>query len=165
MKTCPFCKSEVDDIMSVCKCGYSFNYKEDPVVHSNTGSTIVSNSIFKSPKLLYGGITLVFVIIIAICSSGNTSDKERVLRQDQIDLLEKMNKEGYLKVEENLNRAYISSVIWNGLDAKGKEDFSAMIAIHCGNTKGNKLYWAEIFDKQSGKKLAKYSKSWGFEVF
>ena len=165
MKTCPFCKSNVDDIISVCKCGYSFNYKEEPVVDSNISMASASKSIFKSTKLVYGGITAIIVILIAICTSDPASEKERVLNQDQVALLEKMKKEEYLRIESNLNKAYISPIIWNGLDAKGKEDFSAVIAIHCGNAKNNKSYWAEIFDKQSGKKLAKYSFSWGFKVY
>ena len=31
--------------------------------------------------------------------------------------------------------------------------------------RGKNLYWVDIYDKISAKKLAKYSKSWGFKVY
>jgi hypothetical protein len=51
------------------------------------------------------------------------------------------------------------------MDSKLKEDFSASLAIYCGNKKGSEIYWVELYDKQSWRKLAKYSKAWGFEVY
>jgi hypothetical protein len=46
-----------------------------------------------------------------------------------------------------------------------KKNVSAGIAIHCANFKGEDAYWCEIYDMYSGKKLAKYSRSWGFKIY
>lgn len=104
-------------------------------------------------------------ILLAIASSSDNKEKKLTLRQDQISYLEDLERQGMISIEANLNKTYINPLLWNKMDAKLKEDFSASLAIYCGNKKGTNLYWVEIYDKQSGKKLAKYSQSWGFDVY
>uniref|UniRef100_A0A7V2ZK58 Uncharacterized protein n=1 Tax=Ignavibacterium album TaxID=591197 RepID=A0A7V2ZK58_9BACT len=104
-------------------------------------------------------------ILFAIASSSDKKEKKLSLRQDQISYLEDLERQGMISIEANLNKTYINPLLWNQMDAKLKEDFSASLAIYCGNKKGTNLYWVEIYDKQSGKKLAKYSQSWGFDVY
>ena len=86
------------------------------------------------------------------------------LTQGQRNLLFDLQKQGLVSLEPNLNRAHIDPGLWHQMDIKLKEDFAYCLAIHCGNEKGTQAYWAEIYDKYSGKKLAKYS-SWGFNTY
>lgn len=126
---------------------------------------------------LGGGILLTivsFFVLIIICSqlgnqssssSSSSGSKKLSLTQSQEDYLHKLENDGYLSVEPSLNKASIAPAIWNNIDAKLKEDVSASLAIYCGNKKGTNLYWVEIYDKMSGRKLAKYSQSYGFKIY
>jgi hypothetical protein len=87
------------------------------------------------------------------------------LRPEQVELLKDMENQGFLLLEPDANRAYIAPGIWLSMDAKLKEDFAASIALYCANHKGTNLIWAEIFDKMSGKKLARWSQVYGFKVY
>ena len=87
------------------------------------------------------------------------------LNQVQLNLLSKLQSEGLLSIEPNYNKASIDPTLWNSMKYSLKEDVAAALAIYCGNVKGTQLYWVEIHDLYSGKKLAKYSQTWGFEVY
>jgi len=45
-----------------------------------------------------------------------------------------------------------------------KEDFAAATAVYIAEQTHSSLWWCDIYDIQSAKKLAKYSQSWGFKV-
>jgi len=87
------------------------------------------------------------------------------LSSQQYNLIKKLESQGYLKINAQLNRVEIETALWNNMIYQNKNDFSAGLAIYVGNKKGTKLYWVEIYDLYSGKKLAKYSQSWGFKVY
>ena len=95
---------------------------------------------------------------------ANSGDKIE-LTQGQINLLSKLQNQQLISIEPKLNRAYIDSGLWRSMKYKLKEDFAATLAIYCGNKKGTYLYWVEIYDQYSGKKVAKYSQNWGFKVY
>lgn len=127
-------------------------------------------------KIIIGSIMIgiIFFGLIKTCSnssntsyssSDNTGSQKLNLRQDQISYLENLQSQGYISIEAEQNKVYVAPLLWLRMDAKLKEDFAASLAIYCGNKKGTELYWVEIYDKQSGKKLAKYSQSWGFDVY
>jgi len=110
---------------------------------------------------------IMFLIWITLglgCTNKNENNKLE-LTQKQINTLKNLETKGLLSIEPDLNKAYIDPDLWSQMNAKLKEDFSASLAIYCGNKKGTRLYWVEIYDKQSGKKLAKYSQTWGFKVY
>jgi hypothetical protein len=114
------------------------------------------------------GIILFLIIFISLFKScfSDSSQKETVtLRSDQIETIEQMKSQGFITIEEDINRVYVAPLLWLQMDAKLKGDFSASLAVYCANKRNNNLYWVEIYDKQSGKKLAKYSQSWGFDVY
>ncbi len=86
------------------------------------------------------------------------------LNQSQIDYMEKMIKQGYIAYELSSHEVYISPVLWAGMDYKLKQDVTVSCAEYCAMKNGNNLVYIAVFDKQSGKKIAKYSQSWGYEV-
>tara|TARA_B100000902_G_C26783837_1_gene656388 strand:+ start:69 stop:422 length:354 start_codon:yes stop_codon:yes gene_type:complete len=109
---------------------------------------------------------LILTGLFLFSCSGDDEKKEKiVLNQGQIDLIHQMEREGMLNVEPQYNRAEISSSLWTNMTYSIKNDFSAGLALYCAEKKGTDLVWCEIFDMYSGKKLAKYSQSWGFKVF
>ena len=116
-------------------------------------------------------IVLALILIFAyLYFSGDNSEQHKSASklsntQVQLEIINKLVSENVLRIEFQYNRAYISPEAWNTIEAIVKENFSRSLAIYCGNKKGTKLYWVEIYDKMSGKKLAKYSRSWGFKVY
>lgn len=76
-----------------------------------------------------------------------------------------MVQEKVLRIEPDLSTAYIHPYFWRKLDAKQKENFAFLVAVYCGNKRGSTTYRAEIYDDKSAKKLAKYSRVTGFEVY
>jgi len=70
-----------------------------------------------------------------------------------------------VRINPQLNEAYVNPAVWGGLDYQTKENIGRIIAFYCGRKKGTNLNWVNIKDSYSGKKLAKYSESWGFKVY
>jgi SH3-like domain-containing protein len=70
-----------------------------------------------------------------------------------------------VKINPQLNEAYVNPAIWNGLPHDTKENIGRVLAFYCGKEKGTNLNWVDIKDSYSGKKLAKYSESWGFKTY
>jgi hypothetical protein len=125
----------------------------------------------KNKKIFIGlGIFFVLAMLMGILSSGKRTGTVAIdssspnLNKSQIELIDQLQREGYLRVEHKFNKAFIARSFWNQMDAKTKENFSAGLAVYCGTQKGTNLNWVEIFDMQGAKKLAKYG-SWGFQVY
>jgi hypothetical protein len=87
------------------------------------------------------------------------------LTQEQTDILIKLEKDGYIVLEPQNNTVYIDPSLWSTMDYKLKEDMGASFAIYCATKRNDDLIYVTIYDKMSGKKLAKYSNSWGFTVY
>jgi len=96
---------------------------------------------------------------LTILESQKASSKE----EDDINTLTESGL--LLKINPQMNEAYVNPSIWNALEYQTKENISRVLAFHCGRKKGNNLNWVEIKDSYSGKKLAKYSESWGFKTY
>lgn len=117
-----------------------------------------------TPVVLFVLLYIVLMISDFRGKSASASNEKLNLSQDQTAHLKSLEKDGYLRFEANLNRVYIEPSVWRRIDAKGKEDFSAGLAIYVANKNNSTNYWVEVYDKMSGKRLAKYSRSWGFTI-
>lgn len=84
-------------------------------------------------------------------------------QQDEIQLLKETGL--LVSINPQINEAFVMPEIWNKLDYQTKENIGRVLAFYCGKEKGTGLNWVEIKDNHSGKKLAKYSESWGFKVY
>jgi hypothetical protein len=160
---CPICHTEQNLDSNYCnKCGFNLDkYKEQPPFQVKPKS-------YRTLKVVIGIVIVVLVVFALVNNRSNrnsSSSAKLTLNSDQINNLEDLQRQGLILIEPQLNRTYIDPFLWAGMDAKLKENFSASLAIYCGNKKGTELYWVEIYDKQSGKKLAKYSHSWGFDIY
>jgi hypothetical protein len=69
-----------------------------------------------------------------------------------------------LKINPQLNEVLVDVGVWRLLDYQTKERTGRSMAFYCGFEKGTNLNWVDIKDSKTGKKLAKYSESWGFKV-
>jgi len=120
-------------------------------------------------------IFLVFFgsLLLVSCGGSSTDNGTTVkkteevlsLSSSQIKTLMDLQNQGLIDIQSENTSVYIDPNLWSGLDSGLKEDLSLSLAIYVGNERGKNLYWVDIYDKLSGKKLAKYSKSWGFKVY
>ena len=101
------------------------------------------------------------IILIAFLAVGQSLR----LTESQIAFLQKLVDENYLKLKPELNKAYVDPSLWNSMDINLKEDFAASLPIYCGNVKKTNIYWVDIYDLYSGKRIAKYSQTWGLKVY
>lgn len=70
-----------------------------------------------------------------------------------------------LRINPQMNAAFVNSAIWQALDYQLKKDIGAAMAVYCGYKKGTNINWVEIKDYRSGKRLAKYSQSFGLKTY
>jgi len=76
----------------------------------------------------------------------------------QISLLENMISLNVLDLNTHTCEAYIDPIVWESMDYKQKEMVTTLCARYCAK-KSNQtadVAFITVFDKQSGKKLAKY---------
>jgi len=130
----------------------------------------------KKKKSPIGCIVIVLIIAVFLFIVNNTglSDNDKTSRsksshlelsKSQLEAITDLVDNGSLKINYNLNEAFIDPIVWHGIDYQTKENFCRTLAIYCGNKKGTKLYWVDIKDNNTGKKLAKYSNSLGFKIY
>jgi len=98
-------------------------------------------------------------------SAESVADNRIDLTDGQEKSLATMLASGWLKIKARENRAEVSQVVWRSFDYDAKEGLCYCLAVKCGNDKGTQLYWVDVYDIDTGKKLAKYSRSWGFKVY
>ena len=111
--------------------------------------------------------SLLLPIILLLFSCGSDDNKERetkALTDGQANLIQKMEDQGFLNVQPEFKRAEIDPTIWHSMTYNVKSNFANGLAIYCGNNDGTFIYWCEIFDMYSGKKIGK-SDLWGFKTY
>ena len=69
------------------------------------------------------------------------------------------------KVNPEFNEAFVNPYPWSVASYEQKKSIGYVLAHYCGSAKGTNLYWVDIKDHYTGKRLAKYSEAWGFKVY
>ncbi|HMO49744.1 MAG TPA: hypothetical protein PKE26_02410 [Kiritimatiellia bacterium] len=70
-----------------------------------------------------------------------------------------------VSVDPRRNEALVDLYQWRISDSASVEGKSRLLAFYCGQQKGVRLFWVDIKDSASGRRLAEYSESKGFKVF
>ena len=80
--------------------------------------------------------------------------------------VQSLQKTGFIKkMDVSLNAVYVDPYSWAVANIDEKQAVSRALAFYVGHEKGTNAYWVEIFDYQSGEKLAKYSETFGFKTY
>lgn len=87
------------------------------------------------------------------------------LTREQSQFLSDAEQQGYVSCRCSENSIYVKPVLWVRLPYSQKETLGKMYSIKCANERRSNLYYVNIFDFYSGRKIAKYSKSFGFDVY
>ena len=123
------------------------------------------------PKTFF--ITLICgMLFLGYCTacfdSKKTETKKEepiVLTKEQEDLLQSLEADGYITLKLMDNEIWVEDFFWNTCKYDAKYNLGLLSAVKCQEARGNDLYYCTIISNRSGKKLAKWSKAWGFEVY
>lgn len=113
-----------------------------------------------------------FIVILAMLSfsgsgPGNSPPTSAPVNFTEIEKsIKDLIKAGVvIKLNPSLNEVFVSRLAWHSSTFDQKNTLGYVLAHYCGHKKGSDLYWVEIYDANSGKKLAKWSKSWGMKIY
>lgn len=123
----------------------------------------------KTPWIGYIIIGLIILGLVSMCGDDDEKkpkEKEQKieLTKEQDDLLRDIEFDGHIEIKPLDNEVYVKPLFWLTCNYKAKENLAYFCAIRCENANNNGLYYCTVKDMQSGKKLAKYSQAWGFDV-
>lgn len=117
--------------------------------------------------IILGVIVMLFFVCPKMCSNtgskSESSNKEPVISQVQIQAFENVINKGYVRIENNY-RVYIDPIFWAVCDAQQKQSIAYGAAAYCAHKRGDRSLIVDIYDKQSGKKIATYD-AFGLKVF
>ena len=68
------------------------------------------------------------------------------------------------KIDLGARNVWVDTMGWTLINAETKENFARTLAFYCAHKAGDELYFADVYDWQSGKKVAKYD-AFGFKVY
>jgi len=124
----------------------------------------------KSKSLLIAIICgMLFLAYCTACLDANKTETKKeqpiVLTQEQEDLLQSLEADGYITLKIMDNEVWVEDFFWNTCKYDAKYNLGLLSAVKCQQARGNDLYYCTIISNRSGKKLAKWSKAWGFEVY
>ena len=91
----------------------------------------------------------------------NPENKDAVTRE-----IKTLMDNGFIvDLDTKRNEALVDYYQWRISDIASIEGKSRLMAIHCGQQRGVRLYWVDVKDALTGRKLADYSESKGFKVY
>ena len=98
--------------------------------------------------------------------SGTTSNTYTPkITDSQMNAFEKGIAQGWIKVDVSKRALYISPTLWNSIDVQAKEGLGRIGAVRIAKELNIDLYWCDLYDMNTGKKIATYSESWGFKMY
>lgn len=100
---------------------------------------------------------LLFLSTVAVYSQS--------LDQGKISAIEELISKQMLKFDYELDKAWVSPVVWNQYNVDGKENFTLFCARYIRHRQKSTVKPSvDLYDYQSGKKIAEYSILWGFSI-
>ena len=100
--------------------------------------------------------------------ASNSEDSDKLSKADVnlvIEKIEDLKSVGMITyIDPSLNRAEIDLDVWNLATLSEKESVGKIIAYYCGFKKGTDIYWLDLYDRSSERKIAKYGYA-GLEVY
>lgn len=107
---------------------------------------------------------LLFASMLSVNEAYSQPVPQSTLNKEQVKFLEKMISDGVLSFRFHSHEAYLSLFLWNDWSADTKESMVNAFAIYCAIKNSEKVFGIDVFDKQSGKKIAKLD-VWGYKVY
>lgn len=172
---CSKCGKELTDDIKFCpECGHPVNNNQDENLSEDIKNSINETQKKKPSGCLIAIIILfiLFIFLLLISSGGDNStstsskssscpsvlDMEDAINQyKSVDIITKFAPE--------LNTVYISSTAQNVMNVDSMQTLGYLTACYSAHVKGNDLVWVDIYNYNTGKRIAKYSKTYGFKMY
>ena len=87
------------------------------------------------------------------------------LNQRQMDKMALLERQGYITFEFSSHKVYLKPTFWAQMDSKLKNDMTVSFAIYCAIKNHKDVMDIEVYDKQTGQKIAEYNQLFGYKVF
>lgn len=129
----------------------------------------------ETPWVGYIIMAIIVIAMFKMCSSCGDDDKSKTStetkKEDKIEFTSEMNStltlaesEGWVKMKPYDREIWVDPAFWNTADYDQKMGLGYIAAVKSADVLNSDLYYVNILDMKTGKKLGKWSKSWGFEV-
>jgi hypothetical protein len=112
-------------------------------------------------RLKFGAIIYIIGALFACSLTPAPAQGQAVSKDTALSAVDGMVSAGLLRLDAPGGRAYVNPDVWAAFDAQAKEGLAAAVAFHI--SPNNPV--AEIYDAQSGKKLARWGSGFGFTVY
>jgi hypothetical protein len=112
-------------------------------------------------------LIIICSVLIASCGGGTQQpsvEKKIEYTQEMRDILSNAEQQGAVKVNVNSRELWVDPVLWNMANYDEKMSLGYIGAVRCAHELNSDLYYCTIYDNNTGKKLGKWSRAWGFEV-
>ena len=98
-------------------------------------------------------------------SQSQASDLSEADKKEIAEYVLKNTESGTIqKIDVEFHKVYVNPLIWNLTNVEQKEHFTKMLALYCSFQSSYTGKYIDVFDYQSGKKLAKQGLL-GFKVY
>lgn len=107
-----------------------------------------------------------FLLTVLFITLSTAFALSQSLDQGKVQAIEKLISQKLLKFDAELDKAWVSPAVWNQYNIDGKENFTTYCALYIRykRRETNLKPSLDLYDYQSGKKIAEYSSIWGFSI-
>lgn len=117
-------------------------------------------------------VTIILFIILTIIGSNSdtssTSSSNKASCPSVAEMEDALSKYQSVNIIQKfvpeLNSVYIPTKARNNMGIDDLQILGYITACYSAHKKGNDLVWVDIYNYNTGKKIAKYSDSWGFKM-
>lgn len=172
---CQKCGKEIADDAVFCQfCGHQNKSNKESELNN-----IPKNDNSMGLGCLIGGLILFFLLfvipnIIGISSNDNNSGTSSVsssndtgcpTTQELEDAISQYKSVKIIgKFQPELNAVYVPTAAQNRMSVDDIQTLGYLTACYSAYKKGTGLVWVDIYNYNTGKKIAEYSKSYGFKM-
>ncbi len=179
---CSNCGAEINDEMKFCpNCGKEIQ-KAKEEKNDNSENEDNDNSIFTSkPKFASGCAFIVFVVIIALIILAGIAPNEGIKTSDNTEaetekpacpskeetemaVFQYVNSKIIKKIDGQLNTVWVTEAAEAKMGYEDLQTLGFIAACYSSYEKNYDLVWADIKSWRTNKTIAKYSKTYGFQM-
>jgi hypothetical protein len=105
------------------------------------------------------------LMLLVSCGGEPSKPKKKLtLTADQEKILSDIESDGYIVIKPYDREVWVEPFFWQTCKYDAKYNLGYLVAVKSAQAQGSDLYFCTIYDNRTGKKLAKWSESWGFDV-
>lgn len=168
---CTNCGKELDDNAQFCQfCGQQMNVITET---SHKKENLAKDEKFKPAGCLVCCLVFFFLIfILPVLMSPSANDDSSKTKSftcpssQELETAIFQYKDANIigKIQPELNTVYITAAAQKQLSVDDIQTLGYLSACYSAYKKGNNLVWTDIYNYNTGKRIAKYSQAYGFKM-